>query len=389
MATRTARRGMVVYDLLNDVWEDLLVHPSGEVERRRCASPGGFPEWTWIPGLIDIQINGVGDVDFNREDLTPEAVRWAVEALLRRGVTRCCPTVITGPPDRIEAILRVLARACEEDDTVRQAVLGIHLEGPYLSEEDGPRGAHAREWIRDPDWREFERWQAASGRRIRVMTVAPERQGMPDFIEKATASGVTVALGHHAADDAQINAAVQAGARLVTHFGNGAHPVLPRHPNYLWTQLAHPALWLSVIGDGVHLPATVLQVVFRQKPHRTLLVSDLIADPRVSEGNEWQAIGQRVTVDRRRVSLRESPQLLAGSRTLLSDAVALTGAMIGDRLAAVEAATLTPAALLGLSRDELMRDGVVCRWEPQGLTVKWVIRDHRLVYQHAADAPPD
>lgn len=372
---------MITFNPLDSRWERIVIESSGHRLRRlpTDAHPES-PEWWVSPGFLDIQVNGVGSVDFNDPALTPDAVRFAVDRLLAAGVTRFCPTVITGSPTRTETVLRVFAAVCDEDPRVGEAVLGLHLEGPYLSGEDGPRGAHAREWIRDPDWEEFSRWQAASGGRIRMVTVAPERVGMVDFIRRATATGVIVALGHHAAATDQIAAAVDAGARLTTHFGNGAHAVLPRHPNYLWDQLAHPDLWLSVIGDGVHLPPSVLRVVFGLKPGRVILVSDLVADPVMDDG-ETRAIGQPVTVGEGKVELSAQPGLLAGAITPLNRAIEHTMRVVGDPGMVLAAATRTPAALFGLPIRQLERDWLVFRRQHDRVEVAWAVRDGEAVYR--------
>ena len=108
--------------------------------------------------------------------------------------------------------------------------MGIHLEGPFISEREGYRGAHSAEWIRDPDWSMLQELQEASGGRIVLMTLAPERIGAIEFIRRATAAGVVIALGHTAASESTIHAATEAGARLSTHLGNGIASVLARHP---------------------------------------------------------------------------------------------------------------------------------------------------------------
>jgi N-acetylglucosamine-6-phosphate deacetylase len=102
-------------------------------------------------------------------------------------------------------------------------VIGLHIEGPYISPEDGPRGAHPRADVRPPDREEFERWQRLSGGRIRILTLSPEWPGVNEFITEVTASGVVVAIGHTAATPEQIAAAAAAGARMSTHLGNGSH----------------------------------------------------------------------------------------------------------------------------------------------------------------------
>ena len=171
--------------------------------------------------------------------------------------------------------VRTIAAACEAYPDVARMVLGIHLEGPFLSECDGYRGAHPREAIRDPDWGFSRSLQAASGQRIVLVTLAPERPGAIEFIRRATAAGVTIALGHTAADGATIREAVEAGARLSTHLGNGIAAALPRHPNPIWHQAALDALFASFIADGHHLDPATLRVLARAKgPGKTILVSD-------------------------------------------------------------------------------------------------------------------
>ena len=120
-------------------------------------------------------------------------------------------------------------------------VLGIHLEGPCISEVDGYRGAHPLEAVRGPDWAEFQELREASGGRIAIITLAPERPGAIEFIGRATAEGVVVALGHTSADSSTIRAAVEAGATLSTHLGNGIASTIARHPNPIWDQAATTA----------------------------------------------------------------------------------------------------------------------------------------------------
>src|SRR5262249_25785603 len=166
-----------------------------------------------------------------------------------------------------------LAKAIEANAELSRRMPRFHLEGPYLSGEDGPRGAHPKEHARDPNWDEFQRLQDAAGGRIRMVTVAPERAGALAFIERLTASGIVVAIGHTAATGQQIRDAVQAGAKTSTHLGNGCHAMLPRHDNYVWEQLACDDLWASIITDGHHLPATMVKCIVRVKGVPRLLIT--------------------------------------------------------------------------------------------------------------------
>jgi N-acetylglucosamine-6-phosphate deacetylase len=230
----------------------------------------------WVaPALFDPQINGCDGHSFSSERLTVEGVRHVVRVCRRHGIGALCPTLVTNSHAALVHGMATIWRACANDPEVARAVPAVHLEGPFISAEDGPRGAHPRQHVRPPDWDEFRRLQDASGGLIRLVTLAPEHERAVLFIERLVASGVVVALGHTAATGAQIRDAVRAGARLSTHLGNGAHALLPRHDNYVWEQLAEDALWASLICDGHHLPPAVVRCMVRAKtPARIILTCD-------------------------------------------------------------------------------------------------------------------
>ncbi|HEX8201069.1 MAG TPA: amidohydrolase family protein [Isosphaeraceae bacterium] len=227
------------------------------------------------PAFWDLQLNGRWGVSFSDPDLTVEQVATIVRAQAELGTARLCPTLITAPIDHLRHGLVTIARACDAIPDVASRVVGIHLEGPYISSIDGYRGAHPLAAVHDPDWDEFQSLQDASGGRIVLITLAPERPGAIAFIERAVASGVVVALGHTAADAMTLQSAVAAGASLSTHLGNGIAAHLPRHPNPIWHQAADDRLWASLIADGHHLDPDTLRVLVRAKtPGRVILVSD-------------------------------------------------------------------------------------------------------------------
>ncbi len=221
---------------------------------------------------------------------------------------------------------------------------GIHLEGPFLSEIDGYRGAHPRAEIRDPDWSLFQDLQEASGGRIVLITLAPERAGAIDLIRRATASGVVVALGHTAAAPATIHAAAAAGASLSTHLGNGIASPLPRHPNPIWIQAGLDTLWASFIADGHHVDLETLRVLARAKgPERTILVSDASPLAGLPPGTygEWAVLGSgKIVVDGTDYLAGSNQGLEVGVRNLLI----ATGWPIEQAIATV---TRNPARLLG------------------------------------------
>ncbi len=304
----------------------------------------------WVaPALFDLQINGCDGHNFSSEHLTVEDVRHVVRACRRHGVGGLCPTLVTNSFAALAHGMAVLRRACETDAEVAAAVPAIHLEGPYIAAEDGPRGAHPRQHVRPPDWDEFRRLQDAAGGRIRLVTLAPEHDGALPFIERLAAAGVVVALGHTAASPARIRDAVRAGARLSTHLGNGCHAVLPRHDNYLWEQLAADELWASIICDGHHLPPAVVRCIVRVKtPARTVLTCDAgpLAGLPPGRYEEW---GQPFEV------LPEGKIVVAGT-AFLGGSWAFTDRCVGNviRFAgvslrdAVDMAGARPRELLGL-----------------------------------------
>lgn len=240
------------------------------------------------PGWIDVQVNGFAGVDYNTPTASHEEIARSVRVIRASGVTRFYPTVITGAPEDMLAALRNLSRA---KDTLPEGSTmdGFHVEGPHISPEDGPRGAHPRRWVRPPDFDEFRRWQDATENRIRIVTLAPEWPEAPRYIEAVVATGVVVSIGHTNAESQHIEAAVAAGATLSTHLGNGAHPVIRRHPNYILDQLAEDRLMADFIVDGVHLPPSFVKVAMRAKGlDRAVLVTDASSPAGCKPGRYYQ-----------------------------------------------------------------------------------------------------
>lgn len=327
----------------------------GRIAGSRLGSDGadmGGPDLWLAPGFLDLQLNGFGGCDFNlgfwdgaatdRHDLEPVFAHTA-----RTGTSLLCPTVTTNSAELMTASLSNLARVLDADPQKSRRVPSLHLEGPYFSGEEGARGAHPPEHIRDPDWDEFQRFQDAAGGRIKICTLAPERNGALPFIEKLAASGVVVSLGHTAAAPEVIRDAVRAGAKMSTHLGNGASNFIKRHPNYIWEQLAADELYATVIADGEHLPASVVKCFARAKgPERMALVSDA-----VSLGGQPAGVyseGRFQVLPSGRVVLAGTPYL-AGAGFLLDVCLANALRFTDLSLAQVtRCASAIPARILGL-----------------------------------------
>ncbi len=303
------------------------------------------PDDDWVaPAFWDIQNNGRWGHSFSSPDLTVAQVAKIVRAQAALGTARLCPTLITAPISDLLHGLGTIAAACERFPDVAARTIGIHLEGPFLSEQDGYRGAHPAAAIRDPDWDLFQQLQEAAAGRIVLITLAPERPGSIGFIRKAVDTGVVVAMGHTAADRSQFQAAVQVGAALSTHLGNGIASILPRHPNPIWEQAACDDLSASFIADGHHLDPATLRVLARAKgPARTILVSDASPLAGLPPGTygDWAVDPSGKIVVAGTPYLAGSNQGLdVGVRNLLR----ATGWTVSEVLAAV---TTNPARLLG------------------------------------------
>ncbi len=296
-----------------------------------------------LPGFFDLQVNGFGGIDFNAPDLTVDAVSEALERIRATGVTRCLPTLISSSFEDFAARARVLCR-------VRSAAIaGLHMEGPYLSAEEGPRGAHPRAHIRAATIDDFKRRQDAADGRIALVTLAPEVEGALELVEYLAATGVRAAIGHTAASPEQIARAIAAGATLATHLGNGCAEMLPRHPNTIWELLAADAVFASFIVDGHHLPPATVKAMIRAKgERRSILITDAVAAAGCAPGtHRMGGITSELSSDGR-VSLPGTPYLAGSSLTLdraIGNAVRYTGLALE---AVTPMASTIPASCLGL-----------------------------------------
>jgi N-acetylglucosamine-6-phosphate deacetylase len=311
---------------------------------------GPAGETAWLSaGLVDLQVNGFAGIDLNSPHLAQAGVARLAAALRTCGVTSFLPTLITASEAAITAALAAIADARRADPLVAHAIPAVHVEGPHIAPEDGPRGAHPREHVRPPDLAEFERWQKACGGLVGLVTLSPHDEGAADYIRALTARGVHVAIGHTNASSRQIAAAVDAGATLSTHLGNGIAAMLPRHPNPIWSQLADDRLTATFIADGHHLSAEVFRAMLRAKGlERAVLVSDATAIGGLQVGIYDQPIGGLVelTADGR-LGVVGTPYLAGAARPLKQD-VALAIEMAAITLAdALRLATINPGRFVG------------------------------------------
>lgn len=313
-----------------------------------------IPETYTGPGLVDLQMNGYAGFDFNSAaaDWTLGDLHKVRKALQRRGVAAALPTFITDDAAAVLERARRYAKFLREDSRLEEIFPLLHIEGPFISPADGPRGAHPAEYCRRPvDMPDFlSRLQEASEGRIGIFTLAPELEGALELIEEATAAGICVSIAHTQADLDRLDRAVAAGAKFSTHLGNGSHQMLPRLDNYVQAQLADDRLLASFIADGHHVPFHTLKNFIRAKtPERSVLVTDAIVAAEVGPGRYKLGSKEVVVQEDLYVSKPGEPNL-AGSALTLDRAVINTVAHcdVSFKQAWTMAST-RPAELVGLS----------------------------------------
>lgn len=335
----------------------------------------------WLSaGLIDLQVNGFAGLDLNDGTVDPKRVLALANRLLSLGITTFLPTIITASSEQIRDALNVICTARMTHPLLARMIPCVHLEGPSISPEDGPRGAHPAAHVKAPDLQEFNAWQQACDGLIGLVTLSPHWPDSEVFIQSLCQQGVRVSIGHTHADHQQINAAVDAGAQLSTHLGNGAAAVMPRHPNAIWSQLANDNLSATFIADGHHLPAETFKSMLRAKGlSQSILVSDIAAPGGLAPGTYQQSIGGTVVLTEDGRLGTEGTPYLAGAARPLTDCVATAITMAGISLSeALRLATKNPGRIInrsGLLAIGEPADIISFDWEPgdRTLTVHQVV----------------
>lgn len=339
------------------------------------------------PGLIDLQINGINGIDFNTPELSIQNIFDSTLYLLSKAVTTFFPTIITNADKNIVQLLQTVAAACQQQPLVQACVGGIHLEGPFISPEPGAKGAHDAAFIKAPDWDLFQRFQDAAQGMIKIITLAPEWPGATGFIEKCTTAGIIVSIGHSLANTQQINDAVNAGARMSTHLGNGIPLMVHRHPNMMWDQLAAEQLYSCVIADGIHLPDSFIKVVHSVKSDKALVVSDATCFAGMPPGEYQRHIGGDVVLDKdKRVSLKSTPGLLAGAaKSLLENVETMLDHNIAGldecwKMASINVGNFLQKQVKGFTIPS--NDLVLFTQQKNKIAVQKVIKNGNLVYTY-------
>lgn len=327
---------------------------NGRIEAiRQIEKPSGTNSPVYIaPGLIDNQVNGFAGVSFTfgGSELTKEGIKKATRKLWEKGVTTYLPTLTTNSKETLLKNFLILNRVRKDDDLLG-SIAGFHLEGPYISPEDGYRGAHPLKHVRKPNWDEFLELYEASGKNILTVTLAPDQEGALDFISNCANLGIVVALGHHNADKITLDQAVDKGARVATHLGNGCANLISRRNNPLWPQLANDQLMASIICDGYHLLDEQIAVFYKVKgTEKTILTSDVTSYATLPPGEYRNEDNEIIELTKDGLLHYPAQNVLYGSASPLSRGVVkimeVTSCSLGE---AIQMASTNPAELYGLN----------------------------------------
>jgi N-acetylglucosamine-6-phosphate deacetylase len=302
------------------------------------------------PGFVDVHIHGAGGHDVM--EATPAALDCITSTVARYGTTSLLATTVTASVDQTCRSLEGIAQYTRAHEKFEQEsagpvaeILGIHLEGPFISK--ARRGVHPPDAIARPSVQILEKFRAAADGLIRIITIAPEIPGALDLIQAAVANGIVAAIGHTDANYEQTQAAIQAGARHTVHFYNAMRPFSHRDPGIIGAVLTEPDVTAEVIADGIHVAGPAIQVLLGTKGFDTvLLASDATAATGMPDGNFRLGNFEVVVKDG---VCRNAEGKLAGSTLTLDRALRYIVALGVPLVDAVRMATILPARRVSLA----------------------------------------
>jgi N-acetylglucosamine-6-phosphate deacetylase len=356
--------------------------------------PAGSGSYYIAPGFIDNQVNGFAGVSFTfgGGELTEDGFKRATSELWKTGVTTYLPTLTTNSNELLSRNFNVLATAMNDPELLG-SIPGFHLEGPFISPADGFRGAHPQKYVRKPDWNEFLELNRAAGNKILQVTIAPETEGAMDFISRCRDAGIIVALGHHNGDARIVAEAIDRGARIATHLGNGCANTINRHLNPLWPQLSDDRLMISIIGDGFHLNPEEIRVFYKIKgPEKTIITSDVTSYAALPPGKFVNTEGDTLELTPEGMVRFPAQNVLAGSASPLKKGIANVIKVTGCSLAeAVNMASRNPARLYGFNDRGVIEKGkradiVLFQIIDNEIVIMKTYVNGRLVYDRANDS---
>ena len=308
-----------------------------------------------IRGFVDLQVNGYKGVHFSDINLTRDDFVMACRGVFEAGTTAFLPTMITSPREVYEHNLPLMVAVMQEAE-FRGRLLGFHIEGPFISAQEGTRGAHDEPWISKPDLEYLKQLIDWADGRIKLLTIAAESDGAEKLARYAVDRGITVSLGHQAAGEADLARLVQAGAVSLTHLGNGTPAMLARHENPIWAGLGNDDLIAMIITDSHHLPASILKTIIRTKgPGRCVVVSDA-SSPAGLPAGKYEALGHQVVLEEDGLLHDLTTGYLAGSSATMLQCMNHLASL--DLIGANELLAMgfdNPLALIGLSPEDVTK----------------------------------
>ncbi|MAY99346.1 MAG: hypothetical protein CMH32_02335 [Micavibrio sp.] len=303
------------------------------------------------PGFVDIQVNGYLGVDFSSIDLNEKLMHEACYELLSQGTAAFLPTLISSPADVYRRNLPMIAKMMETDKFSNR-ILGVHLEGPFLSPEMA--GAHRTDSLVLPDLSFLQELDDLAAGQVKLLTLAAELSGSAALIKWAVSLGKVVAIGHSNANRSDLEQAREAGASFLTHFGNAVPNMLHRHDNPLIAGFSVEGYKVSIIPDGHHLNETFMRAVVRVFGVENIIaVSDACPLAGFPPGR-YTAMNQDVIIeDTGRIINPEENHLVGSSSRLIECANKLLELKILSPQQVVQVSLTNPLALIGVSQDQL------------------------------------
>jgi N-acetylglucosamine-6-phosphate deacetylase len=290
-----------------------------------------------VDGYVDLQVNGYQGIDFNQPQRSVAELRFAADAMLRDGVRKALPTLITGSIEDMCECIRALRTAMESDPVCHELFAGIHLEGPFLSRKPGFIGAHPPQNALDADIAALANLIDCGAGLVKLVTLAPEVDRMGAMTRFLVERNVLVSAGHTDASLDELDVCIEAGLKLFTHLGNACPPEMNRHDNIIYRALRRSdRLNFTLIADGFHVPKVLFETILNWVPHsRLAIVSDAISAAGLGPG-VYRLAGREVSIGPDKAARDPSGKHFVGSACSMRDAdrwlIASLGLEVEERL---------------------------------------------------------
>jgi len=267
-----------------------------------------------------LQVNGLKGVSYSSPELSEDEFVFSCEELWKNGTVGFLPTIISSPDNVLQRNLNLMNKAFRFKE-VSRCVIGFHLEGPFISREDGARGAHSKKFVRPADSKWLKKIRAITGNKLKMISLAAETKNAIRFIKSAKNMGITVSLGHQMANSSQISEAVRAGAKALTHLGNGLPQIINRFDNPIWPALAEDRLTAMIIPDGHHLPDSMIKVFIRSKGINGIVAVSDASPMALMPPGKYSTLGNTVVIEKSGRLYNPETGYLVGSWATMKECV--------------------------------------------------------------------